>query len=202
MVSYPPGKGKSIPARGKASRVRVPTRACANIMLGVVDPRLSGRGIYSPSAQMMTAAEVRHHRGQARPDDMGADPRGDRAPIEVATAGAGALVSLVFGDDGRQFGEFGHLMPGGLGVAGGGFGRQGSLAWGAGRGPVRHDGVDPLGWEAMAMMSRMPRLPAWRASGRCLDHRFGGPGWIDRRRRGGVGGIAVQLTAQVVEFGL
>jgi hypothetical protein len=32
----------------------------------------------------------------------------------------------VLGDDGRQFGEFGDLMPGRFGVAGPGLGGQGS----------------------------------------------------------------------------
>src|SRR3974377_1788760 len=72
-----------------------------------------------------------------------------------------AFVSLVFGDVGRQLGEFGNLMPGRLGVTGRGFRGQGSLAVGADRGHVRHDLVNPLGREAVAMVSRMPRLPAW-----------------------------------------
>ena len=73
---------------------------------------------HTPSADVMTAAQVRHHRGQAWPDDMGANLRWDLATIEVATARAGACVSLVFGDVGRQLGEFGNLMPGRLGVTG------------------------------------------------------------------------------------
>ena len=141
---------------------------------------------HTPSADVMTAAQVRHHCGQAWPDDMGANLRGDLATIEVATARTGACVSLVFGDVGRQLREFGNLMPGRLGVTGRGFRGQGSLAVGAGRGHLRHDLVDPLGREAMAMVSRMPRLSAWLTSGRCLDDRFGSPRWIDRRGRGGV----------------
>ena len=141
---------------------------------------------HTPSADVMTAAQVRHHRGQAWPDDMGANLRWDLATIEVATARAGACVSLVFGDVGRQLGEFGNLMPGRLGVTGRGFRGQGSLAMGADHRHVRHDLVDPLGREAMAMVSRMPRLSAWLTSGRCLDDRFGSPRWIDRRGRGGV----------------
>ena len=45
---------------------------------------------HTPSADVMTAAQVRHHRGQAWPDDMGANLRWDLATIEVATARAGA----------------------------------------------------------------------------------------------------------------
>jgi hypothetical protein len=133
---------------------------------------------------------------------MSADLRGDRATIEVATAGATARVSLVLGDDGRQLGEFGDLMPGRLGVARSRLGGQGSLAVGADRGQIRHDDLDLLQREAKAMVSRMPRLPARLASGRCLDDWFWGTGWIDRRRRGGVRGVAVQLRPQLVDIGL
>jgi hypothetical protein len=51
-------------------------------------------------------------RGQARPEDLGADLQGDWATIEVATAGAAVRVSLVLCEDRRQLEEFGHLMPG------------------------------------------------------------------------------------------
>ena len=93
---------------------------------------------------------------------------------------------LVLGDEGRQFGEFGNLMPGRLGVARPRLGGQGSLAVVTHRRLIRHDLVDPLGREAMAMVSRMPRLSAWLPSGRCLDYRFGSPRWIDRSGLGGV----------------
>ena len=102
--------------------------------------------------------------------------------MEAATAGAGARVPLVLGDDGREFGEFGDLMPGRLGIARPRIGGQRSLAVDAGRGHIRHDLVDPLRGEAQAMMSRMPRLPAWLTPGRRLDDGFWSPGWIDRRR--------------------
>jgi hypothetical protein len=115
---------------------------------------------HSPSAKMMTAAEIRHCRGQAWPDDVGADLRGNLATIEVATARAVARVSLVLGDDRRQLGEFGNLMPARLRVARSGLGRQQSLAVGADRGHIGHDLVDPLGREAMAMMSRISGLTA------------------------------------------
>src|ERR1700679_1266009 len=110
---------------------------------------------------------------------MGANLRGDLATIEMAAASAGASVSLVLGDVGRQLGEFGTLMPGRLGVTGGSFRGQGSLAVGADRRHVRHDLGDPLGREAMALVSSIPRLSPWRPPGRCLDDRFGSPRWID-----------------------
>lgn len=40
---------------------------------------------------MMTAAEVRHDRGQARPEGLGADLQGDRATIENDASLVGAL---------------------------------------------------------------------------------------------------------------
>ena len=48
----------------------------------------------------------------------------------------------------------------------------------------------------------MPRLPARLTSGRGPDDRFGSPRWIDRRRRGRIGGIAVDSGVQFVEFRL
>ena len=157
---------------------------------------------HAASADVMTAAEVRHHRGQARPDDMGADLRGDRGTIEVATAGAGARVPLVLGDDGRQLGEFGDLMPGRLGVARPRLGGQRSLAVGADRGHIRHDDLDPLWREAMAMMSGMPRLAARFPPRGCLDDRLGRPRRIGRRGRGAIGGIASELARGVLGPGL
>ena len=55
-----------------------------------------------------------------------------------------------------------------------GLGRQQSLALGADRGHIGHDLVDPLGREAMAMMSRMSGLTAGLAPARGLAHRLGG----------------------------
>ena len=52
------------------------------------------------------------------------------------------------------------------------------------------------------MMSGMPRLSARLPPAGCLDDRFGSPRRIGRRGRGGVGGIAVELAAEFVEFGL
>ena len=132
---------------------------------------------------------------------MSADLRGDLATIEAATAGAGARVPLVLGDDGRQLGEFGDLMPGRFGVARPGLGGQGSLAAGADRGPIRHDDLDLLRWEATAMMSRMPRLAARFSPRRCLDDRLGRPRRIGRRGRGAIGGIASKLREKFSDLG-
>src|SRR5271157_3422540 len=157
---------------------------------------------HSPSADVMTAAEVRHHRGQAWADDMGADLRGDLAAIEVATAGAGARVSLVLGDDRRQLGEFGNLMPARLGVAKSRLGRQRGLALGADRGHIGHDLVDPVGREVMAMMSGMPRLAARLAPTGGLDHWLGSVRGIGRRRDRGIRRIPVEPFLKVTDSGL
>ncbi len=157
---------------------------------------------HTPSANVMTTGEVRHRRGHARPEDMGTDLRRDQTTIDVATARTGPRVPLMLGDDGRQFGEFADLMPSRLGVVGSAIGGQGSVAVVADRRHMGHDLVDPLRREAMAMMSLVPRLPPRLTSRRRLHDRLGRPGWIDRRRRRGVRGIAFQLSPQFVEFGL
>jgi len=156
---------------------------------------------HSPSADVMTAAEVRHHCGQAWADDMGADLRGDIAAIEVATAGAGARESLVLGDDRRQLGEFGNLMPTRLGVPGPWLGGQRSLAVGAGRGHIGHDRRDPLGREATAMMPRMSGLTARLAPTGGLDHWLGSVQGIGRRRDRGVRRIPVEPFLKVTDGG-
>jgi hypothetical protein len=92
----------------------------------------------------------------------------------------------MLGDDGRQFGEFGDLMPGRFGVASSRLGGQGSVALVADRRHMEHDRVDPSWQEAMAMMSLMPRLPAGLATRRRLDNRLGRPQWIGGRRGGTV----------------
>ena len=133
---------------------------------------------------------------------MGPDLRGDLAAIEVATTGAGACVPLVLGDDGRQRGNLGDLMPGRFGVVRSGFLGQRGLASGADRGHIRHDILDPVGRQPMTMRAGMPRLAARLASARRLDDRLGSPRRIGRRGRGGIRGVAVELAAEFVEFGL
>ena len=132
---------------------------------------------------------------------MSANLRGDRGTIEVATAGADARVPLVLGDDGRQLGEFGDLMPARLGVARPRLGGQRSLAVGADRGQIRYDDLDPLWRKAMAMMSGMPRLAARFPPRGCLDDRLGRPRRIGRRGRGAIGGIASNLREEFSDLG-
>src|SRR5262245_18182517 len=51
------------------------------------------------------------------------------------------------------------------------------------------------------MRSGMPRLSARPAPAGGLHDRLGGARWIRRRGRGGLGGVAVELAAEFVEFG-
>jgi len=111
-------------------------------------------------------------------------------------------MSLMLGDDGRQRGQFGDLVPTRFGIARCGSLGQRGLASGAGRRHVGDDLLHPVGWEPKAMRSGMSRLPARLAPALGLDDRLGSPRWIGRRRRGGVGGVAVELAAEFVELGL
>ena len=110
-------------------------------------------------------------------------------------------MSLVLGNDRRQLGEFGNLMPARLRVARSRLGRQRSLALGADRGHIGHDLVDPLGRETMAMMSRMSGLTAWFASARGLAHRLGGTQRIGRRGDRGVGRVLIEPFLEVPDEG-
>ena len=65
----------------------------------------------------------------------------------------------MLGDDGGQQGEFGDLMPGGLGVVGAGFDRQRGVAPGTDRGDVMDDRVDTSRGQADSVMPAMPDLP-------------------------------------------
>ena len=110
-------------------------------------------------------------------------------------------VPLVLGDDGRQLGEFGDLMPARLGVARPRLGGQRSSAVSADRGQIRYDDLDPLWRKAMAMMSGMPRLAARFPPRGCLDDRLGRPRRIGRRGRGAIGGIASNLREEFSDLG-
>ena len=67
------------------------------------------------------------------------------------------------------------------------------MAVGADRGHIRHDRLDPLRREAMAMVSGMASLPARLSSAGGLDHWFGSVRRISRRGNGRVGRVPVQL---------
>jgi hypothetical protein len=86
-----------------------------------------------------------------------------------------------------------------LRVARSGLGRQWTLALGADRGHVGHDILDPLGREAMAMMSRMSLLTTGLARTRGLDHRLGSVQGIGRRGDRRVGRVPVEPFLEVTD---
>ena len=68
-------------------------------------------------------------------------------------------------------------------------------------GTYGHDLVDPLGREAMAMMSRMSLLTTRLTSARGLDHRLGGTQGIGRRGDRGVGRVLIKPFLEVPDEG-
>ena len=108
----------------------------------------------------------------------------------------------MLGDDGRQRGDLGDLMPGWLRIVRPGFLGQGALASGADLGHIRLDELDSFRRQSAAMRSRMARLSARLTAAGGLGDRFGRRRWIGRRGRGGVRGVTVELAAEFVEIGL
>ena len=86
---------------------------------GHVEDRL-GDLLDATAADAMTADQVGQRGGQARTEAVPAEVGGDGGVGDGLAGGAGACVSLVFGDVGRQLGQFGDLMPRGFGVVGSG----------------------------------------------------------------------------------
>lgn len=108
-------------------------------------------------------------------------------------------MGLILGDDRRQFGQFGDLMPGRLGIAGVRFGGQCLVAAAAGRGNIGDDVVDAILWQSLPVVSAMPGLPAGLAARGRLGDGLGGIGRIGRRGDRGVGGVALELNLKFVE---
>src|SRR5437660_779527 len=153
-------------------------------------------------AHVGTAAEIAQSRTQAWADAVAAEFFGDRGMGNLATAGAGAAVPLVFGDYGSDFGKFGVLVPGGLGVVWSGFFGQRRLAVGAGD---RHDDngmLDALGRQANAGVAVMSGLSPGFAAGRFFVDRLGGVRRIGGRRYRGVGCIPPGAFPKLAALGL
>src|ERR687895_755312 len=66
---------------------------------------------------------------------------------------------------------------------------------------VADDVVDALGREPLAVMPRVSGLSARLASGGAFDRRLGGPRRIGGGRDRGVGGVAIQLLAEIADLG-
>ena len=79
---------------------------------------------------------------------------------DFAAARTGAAMPLIFGDDGGELGQLGHLMPRRRRIERPRFLRQGRLAMTARRRHVLHEFVDALRRQQHLQMRRMPRLTA------------------------------------------
>src|SRR5262249_57481368 len=64
----------------------------------------------------VAGGEITQGGGQPGADAVSLEVLRDGGVVELATAGAGSVVPLVFGDERRQLGQLRDLMPGGLGV--------------------------------------------------------------------------------------
>src|SRR5512135_576795 len=71
----------------------------------------------------------------------------------------------------------------------------------AGGGHVADDVVDALSREALAVVSRVSRLRARLPSGGAFDHRLGGTRRVGGRWDRGVGGVAMELLAEIADLG-
>src|SRR5512142_603969 len=71
----------------------------------------------------------------------------------------------------------------------------------AGGGHVADDMVDALGWESLAVVSRVCGLPGRVASGGAFGHRPGGTRRVGGGWDRGVGGVAVELLPQIADLG-
>jgi hypothetical protein len=107
----------------------------------------------------------------------------------------------MFGDNGGQRGEFGDLMPGGLGVVGARFRGQRCMTSGADLGHMGDDLVDPVRGQAKPVMSAMAELSSGVSSRRTLDDRLGGVERVGRRGRGTIRGVALQLSEEFSDLG-
>src|ERR1039457_914983 len=132
-------------------------------------------------ADVRAAAKVAQGRAQPWTNGVTTEFLGDLLAIDVAAASTGACVPLVLGDDGRRFGKFGILVPGGLGIVGSGFFRQRRFTVFAEEGHKGNRMLDTFGWQAKALMAFMSRLAAAFAAGGFLG------GWLGGVRRVGGG---------------
>jgi len=131
---------------------------------------------------------------------MAANFGGDGGVVELAASRTGPGVGLMLGDESRQWGQFGDLMPGRLGVIGARLDRQGELAPRTNRREIGVDEVDPLGGQADAVMSAMPGLSAGLSSGGGFARKFGSVERIGRRRRGTVRRVLLEPKDQFLEL--
>src|SRR5947209_7090612 len=111
-------------------------------------------------ADVVAAAEVAQHGGQARAEGVGADLGRDGLAGDVSAAGAGAGVALELRDHGLDLGQLGELVPDRPGVAHGGLVGQWRLAVLAVGGDQGNDLLDVLAGQAQAAVALVAFLPA------------------------------------------
>ena len=163
-------------------------------------PKTDLEDVLQPAlADVLAAAEVADHGGQARAEGVGGDRGGDVLAGDVAAAGAGAGVALELGHDGGDARQLGDLVPGRLGVAVGWLLGQRGVAPLAVGGDQRDDVIDAVGRQALAAMAGVSGLPAGGTTRTLLDDRGLGAGRVGRGRDGGVGGVLAQPGFQILD---
>lgn len=128
---------------------------------------------------------------QPRPGLAGGDAVGQVA-AGGAAAGTDEAVSLVFGDQWLDLGQFPNLMTQGFGVGAG----QGFAAASAGRRQAGHDGLALLDGDQGPFVLGMPRLAAGRAALGAFGSQRLGVRVRGRRRQGGIAGVFAELGFQ------
>ena len=114
----------------------------------------------------------------------------------MTAVGTTSPMRLMLGHHGRRQRHFRHLMPGRFGIIVlRGLGQR-PVASLAGRRPVMHNLVDPLGRKASPSMTRMPRLSARHAPGRRFAGTLERLRWIARRWPRRVRRVLLELRFQ------
>jgi hypothetical protein len=144
------------------------------------------------ATDVMAAAEVGEGGDQAWTETVGAEVRRDGRPRDDAAVGTGARVPLILRNLDHLRRQFGDLMPGGFGVGGRRFGRQGSVTGRARRGHEGYDLGDPMAGQAEENGAGMARLSTGLASARLLGDGRRSGGRVGRRRQGRVGGVQAE----------
>jgi hypothetical protein len=116
-------------------------------------------------ADAVAAGEVRESGGERRADAVSTDLGGNRGVRDLAAAGAGSGMSLIFRDDGHHGRQFGDLMPHGRRIERTGLLGQRSSTAAALRGNEGNDVRDAFEGQERLEMRRMSGLSARLAAG-------------------------------------
>ena len=113
--------------------------------------------------------------------------------VEQTAPRTSASVGEMLRDNGGQHRKFGDLVPSRFGVVGARLLGQRCLTPGANLRDVRDGDVHPSRRQPNSMMTFMAGLPTATSSRARLDDRLGSAQGIGRRRRGAIGGVALNL---------